>query len=99
VVKSNNGQHTAYFSTSSLEAADRNAGGMYCTAERDAPLGIVHLAASTAGSDRAIKMVGDKYLNYAHAQSACSQNGSVMSLANRQAKAFTQALNTAEAAQ
>ena len=98
VVKTNNGQSSAYFSTTSLETADRNAGGQYCTAERDAPLGIIDLATNTPGGEQAIKKIGDKYLNYAHAQSACSQNTSVMSLANKQAQAFRQALETAEAA-
>jgi hypothetical protein len=83
----------------SLESADKNAGGKYCTAEADAPLGIVAFDTSTLAGEKAIKMIGGKYLNYAHAQSACTQNSSVMSLANKQAEAFVQALNSAEAAQ
>jgi hypothetical protein len=99
VVRTSNGVTSAHFSTASLVAADKSAGGKYCTPEGDSPLGIVDLAASTPGGEQAVKMIGSKYLNYAHAQSACSQDSSVMSLANKQAQALLEALKTAQATQ
>jgi hypothetical protein len=97
VIRTSNGVTSAHFSTASLEEADKAAGGKYCTPEGDAPLGVIDLTASTPGGEQAIKMIAGKYLNYAHAQSACSQDSSVMSLAAHQAQAFQQALGTAEA--
>jgi hypothetical protein len=98
VVKTANGHTFARFSTTSLEAADRNTGGSRCTADVDGPLGGIDLGPTPIG-ERAIKTIGNQTLNFAHAQAPCSRDAGVVQLAGSQSDAFVQALATAEAVQ
>ncbi len=91
------GVTSAYFSTASLVAADKAAGGKYCTPGGDAPVGVIDLSAATPQGEGLIKIIGGKHLNYSSQQSVCSEDSSVMNLAKKQAQSFRQALDSAEA--
>ena len=73
----------ASFSTTSLEIADRQSGGKYCTAAGDAPLGTIAFESSNPANEEVIKALNSRKLMYAHAHSACSTDSSVMALASR----------------
>ncbi len=88
---------SAAFSTASLVAA----GGKYCAADKDAPLGAVSIdsAANAPGGSGKVKQLGSQYLYFTPPQAPCSDSASFQNLSSKQRASFQTALDSAQLVQ
>jgi hypothetical protein len=86
------GTKIAQFSSTSLTVA----GGKYCAADQDGPLGAIDLVPNPSSAGSAdIKHLGSKYLSWTPPQATCTSDATVQNLNNAQRASFRAALDSA----